>query len=162
MTAVGLLSWCAVLLTAVGSYRLTTYFYRRDPLYAGLAAAALTLSVVAFFSSVLLVTGLAVLLLPVYLLMTRGMNHERQDADYVVEAGNGGRQDYLGGAINRGQNLAGQAHDGVTNLIASGRSLVTSEEEGPQCPLCDQRLDTAAGRCPNCGLSLQTGRRARQ
>lgn len=161
MTAIGLLSWCAVLLTVVGSYRLTTYFYRRDPLYAGVAAAAMTLCVVAFFSSVLLITGLVVLLLPVYLLATRETDDDGRRDDYVIEVGDGGGQDYVGGAIRRGRNLGGQVRDGVADVVASGRALVASEEGAPQCPLCDERLDTAVRRCPNCGLSLNTPRRTK-
>lgn len=161
MTAIELLSWCAVLLTAVGSYRLTTYFYRRDPLYAGLAAAAVTLCVVAFFSSVLLFTGLAVLLLPVYLLVMREMDHNGQRDDYVIEVGGAGGQNYVGEAIRWGRNLGAQVRDSVADLVASSRALVASEEDVPQCPLCDERLDTAVGRCQNCGLSLKTGRKTR-
>ena len=63
---VPLLGTIAVLLTMIGSYRLFGFFFDGDPIFAGLSAAAVTISFLIVLDVLLLILGIAVLVGPVF------------------------------------------------------------------------------------------------
>lgn len=151
MNFLPLLGWLAVLMTAVGSYRLTTYLYRRDPLYATLTGGALTLLFVAFFESVLLATGVLAILLPAWYVLNDG---EFQFA--LPRPGIGGRGEHANRVAARARRAVTDARERIRGANADWLPIAGADgNQTIDCPHCGQIVEHGDQYCNHCGLGFQ-------
>lgn len=132
-----LLGGLSVLLTGVGAYRFTSYFYRNDPLFTGTMAFTLTLVYIITFDYILLGVGLLTLALPgVYI---------GRKTDLISDSGISGLP------------------DPPTRLNPSNRAINRSTKgvldpyEDQRCPNCNGFFDEGEQYCGHCGTELQEG-----
>lgn len=151
MDLLPLLGWLAALMTAVGSYRLTTYLHRQDPLYAVVTGGALALLFIAFFEAILLATGLLTILLPVLYVLTDGewqLTVPRPDRGAVEQ-----HTERAAAWVRR------QIVDGRDRLQrVNGDRRPPGENNGERalgCPRCGNRVNHGDRFCHGCGLTFR-------
>jgi hypothetical protein len=128
--------WLAVLLTVVGAFRLTTYLYRRDPLYAYITSATISFLFLTFFQMILLSVGILTLLLPVwYYFRGDGEQGLREDFRQRVAAG----RQWFNQLVD---NL-----DFLPNRDGQGNNVGI-------CPACRRVFRHPGENCPDCGVEL--------
>lgn len=155
MNLLSLFGWLAVLITAVGSYRLTTYLYRRDPLYSMLTGAALALLLIVFFEAVLLATGVLTVLLPIWYVL------DDQALQLTIPHPNfDGWRDRPSGVAAWGRRRGEEVREWIARVNMDWLPIVdTDDEPAIQCPRCARPINHGDRFCPSCGLGIrwQTG-----
>jgi len=129
-----LLGGLSVLLTGVGTYRFTSYFYRNDPLFAGTMAFTLTLVYVMAFEYILLGVGLLTLALPaVYI---------GRKTELISDSGISGLPD------------PPTRSDPSNKAINHSTQGLLDPYEDRRCPNCDEFFEEGEQYCGYCGTDL--------
>lgn len=138
---VAVMVWLAVILTVIGTFRLTTYFFRRDPLYAVVTAVTVSFLFVTLFEAIVTAVGIVALAAPVWVGLRR---HGDRLLAALPNAPDGGLIDEDGILPDGGG--AGPAQQPAEH----------GQQEGglAMCPACNRVFRGPQDGCPHCGAAL--------
>lgn len=156
MSVVTLLPWLATGLTLIGAYRFATFFYRDDPLYALCTAVVLTSTFLILFDFIVLATGLAVVLLPGWLLLRRSDDHDARDPGEQAGLPADQSRERIRHAFRRITARSRELVNTVRGWIANRDRTQPHTDGGAQiqsetCVNCGVDLPANAIRCGCCG-----------
>lgn len=136
-----LLGAIAILLTAAGSYRFSVYFFDQG-LFPVLISAAATVSFILLFPYIILLSGLAVVLLPIGLLVNQS-DYQPNLPQQTSDVGSKGRA-IVTGAVGK-----------ITSKTSPEDKSSGNDDRGKLNPYDDGESNKVSTMCPQCGKKLE-------